>query len=319
MMRVCLRTGAVAFLLFLCASTAFSQRSEIKDDKGDAIVKKTEVWPHKIDLPASMTMKELVYAKRGDIELDLTYFTRKETRKNRPAILFVHGGSWKHGDKYAFYRQAAYLTEKYNLFSVCISYRLSGVAKYPAALHDCKTALRWIRSVANEHQIDTNRIAICGGSAGAHLSALAALTRGVKKFDASGPYSDYSSDVHLVIMYNGHFDLTEQLKEHVQDGAMHKFFGYHPWERPDIYGEASPILWINSQSPPMLFLHGDQDHYPHKQSIAMAERLKHFGVDAEVEIYPGKGHAWFNREPDCEITTRRVAEFVEKHFNPEKF
>jgi acetyl esterase/lipase len=163
MMRELLRTGAVVFLLLLCASTAFSQRSENKDDKGDAIVKKTEVWPHKIDLPASLKMKELVYAKRGDINLDLTYFTRKETRKNRPAILFVHGGSWKHGDKFAFYRQAAYLTEKYNLFSVCISYRLSGVAKYPAALHDCKTALRWIRSVANEHQIDTNRIAICGG------------------------------------------------------------------------------------------------------------------------------------------------------------
>jgi dienelactone hydrolase len=51
----------------------------------------------------------------------------------------------------------------------------------------------------------------------------------------------------------------------------------------------------------------------------MTERLKHFGVDAEVEIYPGKGHAWFNREPDCEITTRRVAEFIEKHFEPEKF
>lgn len=294
--------------------TAAAEETETRDDVSDAIVKRTELWPAKIDVPAGVEAKELVYARRPEMDLDLTYFTQTDRGGKRPAILFVHGGSWRHGDKRQFYRQAAYLTHKYDLFSVCITYRLSGVAKYPAALSDCKTAVRWIRSVADEHRIDTNRIAICGGSAGAHLSSLVALTNGVKKFDAEGPYSDHSSDVHLAILYNGHFDLTEQLKEHIQDRAMLEFFGYHPWQRPDIYGEASPILWVNADSPPMLFLHGDQDHFPHKQSIAMTERLKDNGVAAEVEIYPGKGHAWFNREPDLEITTKRIAKFLEKHF-----
>lgn len=314
-----LRSTLSVFLFLLCISTAYAQENENKDDIADRIVKETEVWPSKIELPESVESKELIYARHGSINLDLTYFTRKQTRHKRPAILFVHGGGWKHGDKRQFYRQAAYLTEKYNLFSVCMTYRLSGVARYPAALIDCKTAVRWIHSVAEEHRVDTNRIAVCGGSAGAHLSSLLALTRGVKKFDAEGPYRDYSSDVHLAILFNGHFDLTEQLKEHIQDQAMHQFFGYHPWERPDIYGEASPILWVNTQSPLMLFLHGDQDHYPHKQSIAMTERLKHYGVDAELEIYISKGHAWFNREPDLTITTRRLAEFIEKHFKTKKF
>ena len=318
-MRVLMKMGFVVSVFLLCSSTAFSQQSDTKDDAGDRIVKKTEVWPSRIEVPQGVEMTESVYARRGDMKLDLTYFTRKKTRNKRPAILFVHGGSWRHGDKRQFYRQAAYLTQKYNLFSVCVTYRLSGVAKYPAALNDCKTAVRWIRSVAKEHQVDTNRLAVCGGSAGAHLSSLLALTSGVKKFDAEGPYGDFSSEVHLAVLFNGHFDLTEQLKEHIQDRAMLQFFGHHPWQRPDIYGEASPILWINAQSPPMLFLHGDKDHYPHKQSIAMTQRLKHFGVDAELEIYAGKGHAWFNREPDCEITTKRVAQFIEKHFKPEKF
>jgi acetyl esterase/lipase len=201
------------------------------------------------------------------------------------------------------------------LFTVCISYRLSGLAKYPAALVDCKAAIRWVRSIAGEHQIDADRIAICGGSAGAHLGSLVALTPHIKKFDEEGLYSEYSSSVQLAVLFNGHYDLVGQLLGHVQDEAMLQFFGAQPWERPELYGEASPILWINSKSPPMLLLHGDKDHYPHQQSIQMADRLKHFGVPVEIEIYEGKEHAWFNLEPDYEITTKRIAQFIAKHFH----
>ena len=64
----------------------------------------------------------------------------------------------------------------------------------------------------------------------------------------------------------------------------------------------------------MLLLHGDQDHYPHRQSVAMAERLQYFEVEAEVEIYEGKEHAWFNKGEDNLITTQRMGEFLAKHF-----
>ena len=178
--------------------------------------------------------------------------------------------------------------------------------------------MRWIRSAAKEQRIDTGRIAICGGSAGAHLSALTALSPGQSKFE-EGPYGEFSSDVHLAVLFNGHYDMTEQLKEHIQDSSMSDFFGGHPWEIPHVYGEASPILWVNEKSPPMLLLHGDQDRYPYKQSVAMAERLNHFGVPAEVEIYEGKKHGWFNYEPDCTVTTERLSQFIEKHFQPKEY
>lgn len=96
---------------------------------------------------------------------------------------------------------------------------------------------------------------------------------------------------------------------------MYNFFGGHPWEIPGVYGEASPFLWVHEKSPPMLFLHGDQDYYPHRQSIMMHERLQHYGVDSELEIYEGIGHAWFNQQPACENTTLRMAEFIEHTFN----
>ena len=108
--------------------------------------------------------------------------------------------------------------------------------------------------------------------------------------------------------------MNDQLKDHVQDQDMYDFFGGHSWEIPEVYGAASPFIRVCKDTPPMLFLHGDQDHYPHRQSIHMGERLEHYGVYSEVEIYAGKGHAWFNRVPDNQMTTERMTKFIEKIF-----
>lgn len=284
------------------------------DKKAAELVKETEIWPSETPLPGGIELHEHIEENLDDAQLDVTYFTRTNTTELRPAIVFVHGGGWKHGNKKQFYRQAAHLAAKHNIFGVCVEYRLSGVAKFPAALEDCKCAIRWTRSVAEKFQIDKNRIGICGGSAGAHLSALAATTNSVDTYEGTGPYQSFSSSVHLAILYNGHFDMNDQLRDHVQDQDMYDFFGGHPWEIPEVYGAASPFIRVCEDTPPMSFLHGDQDHYPHRQSIYMGERLKHYGVYSEVEIYVGKGHAWFNLAPDNQITTERMTEFIEKIF-----
>jgi len=284
------------------------------DKTASDLVKKTEVWPNEISPISGVECFEYIEENLDNCQLDVTYFTRTNTTKLRPAMIFIHGGSWKHGDKKQFYRQAAFLAEKFNVFGVCVEYRLSGVAKFPAALEDCKCAVRWTRSVADKFQIDTNRIGVCGGSAGAHLSALIATTNGLSKYEGSGPYQSFSSEVHLAVLFNGHFDLIDQLKDHIQDEDMFAFFGGYPWEIPCIYGAASPFLRVCKNTPPMLFLHGDKDWFPHRQSIAMHERLEHYGVYSELEIYQGKGHAWFNFEPDNQITTKRITKFIEEIF-----
>jgi acetyl esterase/lipase len=79
----------------------------------------------------------------------------------RPAIVFIHGGSWKFGNKGQFRRQA----DRLDIVGACIEYRLSGEAQFPAALQDAKCAVRWVRSVADRYQIDPKKIAVCGGSA----------------------------------------------------------------------------------------------------------------------------------------------------------
>ncbi len=279
-----------------------------KDIASDKIVAETERWPNIVHYPENIIEKDLIYSSPDDHDLALTYFTQKETESLRPAILFVHGGGWNHGDRRAFFRQSVYLTQRYNLFSVNIDYRLAQTAKYPAALIDCKTAVRWIRANAEEHKVDTSKIIIVGGSAGAHLASLTALTK-EKEFE-KGLYLNHNSDVHLAVLFNGHFDMNDQLKDHVQDGDMYDFFGGHPWEIPEVYGSASPFLRVNKDTPPMLFLHGDKDNYPHRQSIAMHERLKYYGVYSEVEIYEGIYHAWFNHPDHCPPTTQRMEKFI---------
>jgi hypothetical protein len=75
--------SALAFLFLLCISMAYAQENENKDDIADRIVRETELWPSKIELPESVESKELIYARHGNINLDLTYFTRKQTPDSR--------------------------------------------------------------------------------------------------------------------------------------------------------------------------------------------------------------------------------------------
>jgi len=292
-----------------------------KADPAERESKRTEIWPHNYTPSASVTwVKDVVYGSPGGRDLDLDIIMRKEQPKApRPAIVFIHGGSWKHGDKQQFRRQAARLADRYDIFGACIFYRLSGEAQFPAALHDCKCAVRWVRSVAEKHNIDTNRIAVCGGSAGGHLSSMMAVSGGVKKYEGDGGHAKFSSDVQLAILFNGEFDMFDLLKKGSLIGAMNQFFGGSFDEVPEVYRECSSVLRVHKDCPPMLFLHGTRDScVSHEQSVAMVKRLKELNIPTKVELYEGRPHAWFNKPADLEITMDRVEPFLDKHFSVER-
>ncbi len=265
---------------------------------------------------AVMVLPNVVYGSPGGRDLHLDVYLRKELPKEpRPAIVFIHGGSWKSGNKTQFRRQAAWLADRLDVVGACIEYRLSGEAQFPAALEDAKCAVRWVRSVADKYRIDPKRVGVCGGSAGGHLSAMMAVTNGIEKYEGDGGHADLPSDVCLAILYNGEFDMWDLVEKKSLLDAMDVFFGGTPDEVPERYDENSPIKRLTKDTPPMLFLHGTEDRcVSHEQALAMVRRLKELGVPAEAEIYPGKPHAWFNKDPDWKITIQRVEPFVVKHF-----
>jgi acetyl esterase/lipase len=158
-------------------------------------------------------------------------------------------------------------------------------------------------------------VAIGGGSAGAHLASLATVTNGIAKYEGDGGHAGFSSDVNLAILFNGEFDLVSLSKQRKLIGAMKEFLGAAIGRIPEVYEEASTYRRLHKDCPPMLLLHGNKDIcVSHEQSVAMAERLNELGVHAEVEVYDGKGHSWFNNVPDLSITMDRVERFLEQQF-----
>lgn len=169
--------------------------------------------------------------------------------------------------------------------------------------------------MADKYSIDRGRVAVCGGSAGAHLSSMMAVSNGVEAYEGDGGHAEFSSNVQLAILFNGEFDMRDLVAKGSLIDAMDAFFGGSPDEGAERYDEASPLRRLTKNTPPMLFLHGDQDRcVSHEQALAMVKRLTELKVPAEIEIYEGKQHAWFNMDPDWRITIERVEPFLKKYF-----
>ena len=183
-----------------------------------------------------------VYGSVDGRDLTADIITRAATPlEPRPALVSLHGGSWRAGTPSQFHFHSAYLAAKYGFFCMCVDYRLSGEAPFPAALQDAKCAVRWIRAHALELNIDPERIAIIGGSAGAHLSSMVATTAGVAEYEGNGGSQGFASHVNLAILVNGEFDMWDLVKKESLNKAMHAFMGGTPEEIPQRYDELSSI------------------------------------------------------------------------------
>jgi acetyl esterase/lipase len=217
-----------------------------------------------------------------------------------PAVVMIHGGGWEGGDKREFYGHIPnYLAQGVACFP--ISYRLSGQAQYPACVDDCCAAVRWVRAHAADYQVDPDRIAVLGGSAGGHLSLMV----------ATAPTADTDVDSHgkklksLVVAaagLDGPMDMTvlatyqattpeEQRNLAYAQAVAKKLLGGTPQEAPDKYVAASPISRVTADTPPALLLYGTKDTLvPPAQQTAMADKLKAAGVSVEVVPLEGQNH-----------------------------
>jgi len=239
---------------------------------------------------------------------DLYLPARIPSGQRVPAVVIIHGGGWTGGDKRAL-REINIATNLalHGYAALSINYTLATATRpaWPRNLHDCKTAVRWLRHHAVRFQIDPDRIGVIGGSAGGHLAALVALTGPADGLDPAGPYGEYSCQVRCAVDFYGPTDLLEHRDTHM--------LGKTRAEAPELYRAASPIRYVDPADPPLLIAHGTEDKTVSvRHSELLAEALRRAGVEHELIIIPGAPHT-FHLQPKQRDLRPVVLGFFDKH------
>jgi acetyl esterase/lipase len=174
---------------------------------------------------------------------------------------------------------------------VCVAteYRLAGESKWPAQIHDVKAAIRWMRANADRLDIDADKIAVEGNSAGAHLALMAAGTPNEPDFEGDGGNSGVSSHVAACLAVYGPTSLHGPGDR--VNTAIEFLFGRGA--AAEVARKASPMEWVSKNFPPTLLITGNKDELvPVAWNIEMYNRLAEAGASVELHIYADQPHAF---------------------------
>jgi acetyl esterase/lipase len=257
---------------------------------------------------------DVEYGTAGDVKLKLDTFVPKEPKsKKLPCLVWIHGGGWEGGNKSSGRGLLTPFVATGEFVGVSVGYRLTGVAPWPAQIHDCKAAIRWIRAHADELGIDPDKIGVWGASAGGHLVAMLGTSGDVKEVEGDCGSPDCSSRVCCVCDYFGPTDFVGYegyvAASEKKNGAIYKLFGGSVKDKMDLAKQASPVNFVTKDDPPFLFLHGTKDPLvPLSQSEALDKKLKEAGVDSKLIVIHGAGHGFGGEE-----INKRVSSFFARH------
>lgn len=293
-------------ILSLVTPTAFSQTAAPK--------------PAPTTLPESLIASleahpNLTYAKYGDREMELDLFRPKDGVGELPAIVCIHGGGWFKGDRSSMTKLAQAIAAR-GFVTVTISYRLSGEAKFPAAIQDCKAAVRWLRANAKTYGINPEAIGVTGLSAGGHLAALLATSGEVAELEGDGGHSDRSSTVQACVAMGAQSDLESErvrgLSGKDDDPFYRTFLGAPQEEAPKTYALASPRHHLDKTDPPLIFMAGELDDPSTHADDARAD-LDKLGIPTDFVAIPGAPHAFLGRQPFFDICLEACDAFFTSH------
>jgi len=258
--------------------------------------------------PEMRVVKDLEYVEYGHERHRLDLYLPAANDRPAPLIVWVHGGGWAGGSKAG---TPAIRMVRSGFAVASINYRLSQHAIFPAQIHDCKAAIRWLRAHASEYRLDPAHIGVWGSSAGGHLVALMGTSNGIADLEGQLGNPEQSSDVQAVVDWFGPTDFfTVGSKE-----TRTRLLGGDPQTIPEQARRASPIHYVSKDDPPFLVMHGDADTtVPIAQSETFTNALKGAGVDATFVNVVGGGHGgklFTNDE-----SMQRIESFFRKHLRP---
>lgn len=251
------------------------------------------------------------------LTLDL-YLRGGETRL-RPLVIYIHGGGWQSGHTRhagAFENWPGVLASlaARGYVVASIEYRLSGEARFPAAIHDVKASIKWLRAHSVAYAIDPQRVLLWGGSAGGQLAALAGTTCDVSTLEppagsiADATAGEVSDCIQGVVAWYGIFDFTASEHAEAQgdtvtlaaDAAPARYLGCVASScKQAALAAASAVTYVDARDPPVLLVHGIQDRtVPVGQSRRFYKALRARGVPTELVEIPDVDHSFLGATPE---------------------
>ena len=245
------------------------------------------------------TRQEVTYARYGDRTLEMDIYRPKGEWGALPAVVCIHGGGWAKGDRTSHAKIAQALAAR-GYVAATISYRLSGEAPFPAQIHDCKAAVRFLRANAKTYGINPDQIGAIGLSAGGHLTALLATSGGVKELEGNGGHSKFSSTIQAAVPMGAQTDLlSERTREisaiEARGKIWRQFLGGALADQPATYLLASPLHHLDKADPPVWLITGQNDD-PSTHATAFRQRMQQLGLQSDLTIIPDAPHAFIGRQ-----------------------
>lgn len=249
--------------------------------------------------------------------LDLYLPEMHQREKPLPVIVFIHGGGWRAGDKNGGITHVGRFVASGQYAGVSVGYRLSDEVQWPAQIHDCKAAIRWIKAHAVEHGLDAGKIAVWGSSAGGHLVSMLGTSGDVKELEGSlGAHLKENSQVTCVVNFYGPQNFLTMIRQPSNIDRVKSsnypealMLGGPVPSREAIAKEASPVTHVSAGDPPFFTAHGTLDKVvPFAQGEEIHAALKKAGVPSILQQMTDAGHGF--RDP---VLDKRLAQFLDVH------
>jgi acetyl esterase/lipase len=272
----------------------------------EELINKTPAIPENIE-----EIKNIEYKNINGKSLQLDIYIPKNLVKPAPLLVFIHGGAWKGGNRADY---LIYLVDfaKKGYITATVSYRLLKDGPYPACAEDITDAVQWFFRNSDKYGYDPDRVALIGGSAGAHLALLAAYGWQKPNPILDSTQSPVNHRIKAVVDIYGPVDLTT---DYARNQPLVTNFLAHSWqESPELYRQASPICYLDKNDPPTMLLHGTSDELvPISQSDLLKKKLDSLGVPSVYYRVPLWPHTMDIVKRVNDFSQLKMNEFFEKY------
>lgn len=239
----------------------------------------------------------ITYSTASSYDCKLDVYARRGSSMPLPTVIYFHGGGWVGGTKEASLMGILPYLEK-GLHVVNVEYRLAKVSPAPAAVQDCRLALRWVFKNAKEYGFDTTRIILTGGSAGGHLALITGMLDASAGLDlpTDWDYATVEPKTSAIINWFGITDVNDLL-EGKNEQRYAVYWLANQKEKDAIARSVSPLTYVRKGIPPILTIHGDMDPLvPYSQAVRFHASLEQAGVQNTLITIPGGKHGGFTKE-----------------------